>query len=175
MRNFIILEGPDGAGKTTLGRHMAETVPNSVYFHSTCTQWLIPGIYDYMENVVENMLVNAKNGRTVIMDRSWISERVYGTVIGRGVDVQRVLRMHNSVVLHPSIDPIIVYASFSSSRKIIEQEHGYNPRVAQGIIAEYADVMEYFDSPDSPVIPYNWSIDGGDLTKFTEKVLTYDW
>ena len=77
---LIILEGADGVGKSTLGKFLAQYF-NGFYFHCTATSALIPAMRDYQQNVMENVIDNISLGRTVILDRFWISEMIYGGVL----------------------------------------------------------------------------------------------
>lgn len=76
---LVILEGADGVGKSTLGRHLAKQY-DGFYFHATATKSLIPAMRDYQQNLLENVQENVAAGRTVVLDRFWPSELVYGTV-----------------------------------------------------------------------------------------------
>lgn len=77
---LIILEGPDGAGKSTLGRVLAKHF-GGMFFHCTATKTLIPAMRDYQLNVLENVYENIAFGRTVVLDRFWPSEMIYGGVL----------------------------------------------------------------------------------------------
>lgn len=76
---LIILEGADGVGKSTFGRHLAYQF-DGFYFHATATKSLIPAMRDYQQNLLENVQENVAAGRTIILDRFWPSELVYGAV-----------------------------------------------------------------------------------------------
>lgn len=76
---LIILEGADGVGKSTLGKLLAIHF-EGFYFHATATKSLIPAMRDYQCNLMENIKDNVQMGRTVVMDRFWPSELVYGAV-----------------------------------------------------------------------------------------------
>lgn len=76
---LIILEGPDGVGKSTLGKFLANAL-GGFYFHATATKALIPAMRDYQENLMDNIEDNAAAGRIIVMDRFWPSELIYGAV-----------------------------------------------------------------------------------------------
>ena len=80
---LVILEGPDGSGKSTLGRHLAK-LWGGFYFHCTATRTLIPAMRDYQVNVMKNVEENLAIGRIVILDRFWPSEMIYGGVLRPG-------------------------------------------------------------------------------------------
>lgn len=77
---LIIIEGPDGAGKTTLARDLAEKL-GAVSMHLTCTKALVGGLRDYQLHVMRDVAENLRLGHTVVLDRSWISEAVYGPIM----------------------------------------------------------------------------------------------
>ena len=85
---FIIIEGADNTGKTTLGKFIANRWTSilkhpAIYFHHNRTERLGRAMYDYMYSVIENLLWCYDNlGQSVILDRAWPSELIYGTVIG---------------------------------------------------------------------------------------------
>lgn len=83
MPKLIIVEGPDFTGKTTLSLAIAKAC-NGIYIHSTCTPALQGAMHDYMRSQAKNVSVNVKLGGSrppVIMDRSWPSEYVYGSIL----------------------------------------------------------------------------------------------
>lgn len=74
-KRLVILEGPDGAGKTTLAN---ELVAKGFHYHH-CGPYRgvtsgLPRLY------VEAMLPTLLGLSDVVMDRSWLSEPVYGPV-----------------------------------------------------------------------------------------------
>lgn len=88
INRFIIIEGADNTGKTTLGRFIANRWSSilhhpTIYFHHNRTELLSRAMYDYMYSVMENLLWCYKElGQSVVLDRSWPSELMYGAVIG---------------------------------------------------------------------------------------------
>ena len=69
----IILEGPDGAGKTTLGKKLEKHYVDAIYFHFDQT-----ALSQHFQRAIDMGYVKWS---TVIMDRSWISEEIYANVI----------------------------------------------------------------------------------------------
>lgn len=78
MNNLIIVEGPDGAGKSTLIAALHRSLPAAHLVH----HGPMPEVFDlptvYHRSMVEHP------GLTII-DRAWVSERIYGTVC-RGIN-----------------------------------------------------------------------------------------
>lgn len=89
MRNLVILEGPDGAGKTTL----AEMICQEARKPATARNVLIRnhGAYPGMLNVAGQYLASIEaatemRAPLVVMDRSWISEPIYGAAMRGGAN-----------------------------------------------------------------------------------------
>lgn len=73
-RGIIILEGPDGAGKTTLGRELVRQT-GGLYMHLT----LKSKMWRY-QTAALRWAVRESQKRLVVVDRHWISENIYGQV-----------------------------------------------------------------------------------------------
>jgi hypothetical protein len=81
-KRLIIFEGPDGAGKTTLARKLAEDI-GAVYTHLGP----FPRVKDGLARLyVEAMMPALLGHRDVVMDRCWISEVPYGIAFREGAD-----------------------------------------------------------------------------------------
>jgi len=77
----VIVEGPDGAGKTSLARDIAERL-GAAYVHH--------GPYQRVRGIarlyVESMLPALLGYQAVVLDRSWLSEAPYSTACRNGAD-----------------------------------------------------------------------------------------
>lgn len=81
---FVIIEGPDCTGKTTLARYLAERL-NGWMFHATAQKNLVIAMDDYQANILDNVDTQLHElNRSVILDRHWPSEVVYGAVFRPG-------------------------------------------------------------------------------------------
>lgn len=75
---IYIVDGPDGAGKTTLARKIKEATPGAKILHfgppatpeDAKNYWLV-----YLHAIEDN------DGQTIIFDRSWYSDLVYGPIM----------------------------------------------------------------------------------------------
>src|SRR6266550_1572619 len=74
---FIIVEGPDSSGKTTLAKFLAERT-QSLYWHSSGNKILHSVMPIYHLTMLDSIEENLKMGRSVMLDRSWPSEFIYG-------------------------------------------------------------------------------------------------
>lgn len=73
-KGIIILEGPDGAGKTTLGREIVRQT-DGLYMHLT----LKSKMWRY-QTAALRWAVRESQHRLVVVDRHWITELIYGKV-----------------------------------------------------------------------------------------------
>lgn len=81
-KKLVILEGPDGAGKTTLAKKICQDL-DAEYVHSGPLKVVkrgLPRMY------IEAMLPAMLGLRNVVMDRCWLSEMPYGIAFRHGED-----------------------------------------------------------------------------------------
>jgi len=102
-RKVRIFEGPDGAGKTTLARRVAE-LTGSRYVHH--------GPYPEIEDGVElaaTYLASASGPGDVVLDRCWISEQPYGAAARAGADRLGPLAhaIETTLMLAPDVDAVV--------------------------------------------------------------------
>lgn len=78
---LLIVEGCDGAGKSTLIKSILDARPGATFYH--CTAYLGEAFitHYYLRPILEAM--EDPDGLT-IMDRSWLAEGIYGTVMRKG-------------------------------------------------------------------------------------------
>lgn len=75
---IIIVEGPDGAGKTTIIKQLMESLPGSLYRHFSN-----PKTKEEADNywkVYAEAVSSADPTKVHIFDRSWYSDVVYGPI-----------------------------------------------------------------------------------------------
>lgn len=72
---IIIIEGPDGSGKTTLANKLSEQTGYPIEHRSK------PETEEEKKKMYDMYLQMCKSKRNVILDRCWYSEIVYGTVM----------------------------------------------------------------------------------------------
>jgi len=91
-QRLIILEGPDCAGKTTLATELAKTQSMYKKIHHgpfpRVTAAQLPRLY------LESMQPMLDWWHGLIMDRSWLSEQVYGPVFRNANRVSRLAQRH---------------------------------------------------------------------------------
>lgn len=79
MAEYIIIEGPDGAGKSTLVQQLLESHPGTVYGHFGKPE-TDEDAYNYWRKYAQFIKDN-KDAKLVVMDRSWYSDMVYGPIM----------------------------------------------------------------------------------------------
>lgn len=80
---IYLVDGPDGAGKTTLARKIKEASPGAeiVHFGAPATAEEADNYWKVYLNAIEQASVNTAYSKTIIFDRSWYSDLVYGPVM----------------------------------------------------------------------------------------------
>lgn len=133
-KRVIIVEGPDGAGKTTLARALCEQLSARYEHFGPLPQF--KSHQDPSRLYAEAMLPAVHGHQHVVMDRSWLSERPYGKICRNGENrismasqrmLERLAMRCGAVVVlcKPPIDRIIEsYArrkqiEYASSEEII--------------------------------------------------------
>lgn len=98
---IIILEGPDGSGKTTLANKIKDQTGFMLLHRSHQTDSNAESLFDEYAQVI-------KAGKNCIMDRGWYSEMVYGPVM-RGAsaitypqmyELERLLAKNGALIIH---------------------------------------------------------------------------
>lgn len=91
---IYIIDGPDGAGKSTLAQKIREASPGSkiLHFGAPTTQLEAENYWQVYLKAIEEA-----GDQTVIFDRSWYSDLVYGPVI-RGQ--QEMTEQHKDCLEH---------------------------------------------------------------------------
>lgn len=94
MKGLIILDGPDGAGKTTLGQYMAKRY-DGVYMHLTY-RWK-DKMFEY-HTAALHRAVKMSADKLVIIDRLWPSEVCYANAYRGGSKWPLMWRMMERVI-----------------------------------------------------------------------------
>jgi hypothetical protein len=108
MNGVIILEGPDGAGKSTLAKVLQAQAINRGYHVILVHNGPYQGVKNGLARLYAEAIMSGVVGNSiVIMDRSWISEAIYGPIFRQADRVGRsrarilerlMLRVPNLVV-----------------------------------------------------------------------------
>lgn len=160
---IIILEGPDGAGKTTLSealrQHFQQDRMTQIVKHGPFKGLVAEELCKTYFRAMSQALTYNDH---VIMDRCWLSEPIYGTVYRKGanrVDIprkrmlERVALSRGGVVVHCQPDFTLCVNTF-----VDRQDHEYLDTVTQlsAVYNEY-ETLKYQTS--LPVVHYDYQYD----------------
>lgn len=166
---FFIIEGPDRSGKSTLAKHIAQHLnirTNVIQFHLTYNRGLASAMLEYHMNVHQNLIDNFReHGCSVVLDRSWISNIVYGTVLNN----QRVHGWTNLRAHLMNLGAVYVMCDCES----VEERHNANPDPAHPYSASaFHEIVEmYRRIPhdclfNDNVVRYDMDVHGKNLVEF---------
>lgn len=86
---IYLIDGPDGSGKTTLAEKILATTIGSRKMHFSNPK-NDEEAFGYWK-VYSAALTSVKPGETVVFDRSWISDMVYGPVIRGRIEMTDIM------------------------------------------------------------------------------------
>lgn len=88
---FLVLDGPDAAGKTTLARRLQELEPDTLYIHLS---YIADDRSMYQANwiALNEARKSLARGCSVVLDRSWMSENIYSSVYRGGSKIGAMVR-----------------------------------------------------------------------------------
>lgn len=171
---IIILEGPDGAGKSllahTLGIRLEKMGLMTVSSHHTS----YPGLKDpslrYLASLRRDW--QHKPNRVVILDRSWLSEPIYGQVLRGGVDRVGLAsrRMLERVALKSGAVVVRCYPPYEVCQR------NWAQRQADELIQEPAYLKQVYDLYENmitnlPVLTYDYTGPRGQIDHIDEAVI----
>lgn len=132
MNKVICIEGPDFTGKSTLGRHFASL--GWFYLHAS---------YEGLRSFRKTFQAN--QGKQMVLDRSWVSERVYGPILRPDAGQTWT----EDCIMTERTDPLYIFCqrpfdACYDQQASQEKEHRYPKRVFKKIWNAYNDVAEEF-------------------------------
>lgn len=146
MQKLIILEGPDGCGKTRFANALTHGSDAWVYIHLGISDDILRSHFEALDAIREAL----NRGSNVVCDRFWISEEVYGTLFRNGTYGSLFARgFHDSVLeLKGSyvfcLDDPTVYAS--RIRELSTQRaEAFSPTQLLSVLEVYRDL--WFGEP----------------------------
>jgi len=140
---IIILEGPDCSGKSTLAKELLSRYKNSVYLHMKHKFKKL--MFHYNTAVFMQAERHLAEGKTVIIDRCWISENIYGGVLRNGGGwpligryMERLFQKHSyvGVICKPWDD---LYEQVWRHKDQKDKDHPYKDN-------DYALIVSHYDN-----------------------------
>lgn len=171
MRGIIVLDGPDGSGKTTLAQHFVEKY-GARYLHASYR--FKQRMFDYHTALIHRAGKLARD-HLVIVDRWWMSEICYGNAYRNGTKWPLYWRMMQRVLLKYS--GVYVYCLPADSRKHLETFDDLKSSRPEMFKDQLPVVIEYHKLWDKVrewpnVIRYDrFSSDGENLEFYGKRVL----
>lgn len=101
---IIIIEGPDGAGKTTLANQLSRQTKYDIVHRSQ------PKTDDEKKHMMSEYVAVIKSSKNIILDRCWYSEMVYGPIM-RDASVISYPEMYELEKLLAKAGAIVIYAT----------------------------------------------------------------
>lgn len=160
---IVILEGPDGGGKTTLAEQLRHVLQERTMVHS-----IKHGPYKGVDSeqlckiYFRSMSQALTYDDTVILDRAWLSEPIYGEVYRNGADrvdtprrrmLERVALSRGAVVVHCQPDIEVCLKTFKSR---MDDEYLDNTEQLEAVYHGYETLPQ---RTCLPVIPYDYERD----------------
>ena len=173
MKQLIILEGPDAAGKSYLGNFIAGYC-NGVLFHCNYTEPLGHAMTDYQLNVLDNALVGIGRGQTWIIDRHWPSEVVYSKIYRPNMHGNALQLAERAHALITSVDCLYVYCCDSDVAVRHEMEPDPNHHYDKESFLKVVDAYDrWFEGMhEDYVATYNLLVHGGDIPQWIKENLS---
>lgn len=139
---FIVIEGIDGSGKSTIAKKLAETLnennietiytfePTNAYYGAKLRDTMLSKDMDldrelelFVDDRKEHIRLMIKptleEGKTVVLDRYMYSSIAYQGA--KGIDIEKIKNMHESFILIPDIVFIFHLPVEKSLNRIIEK------------------------------------------------------
>jgi thymidylate kinase len=153
---MIILEGPDGGGKSTLAANLERLFDFEIHHHGPYPEISDPDeLADkYVASITRDVV------RDVVMDRSWISESIYGPIVRGHSRLSHVhavaLGMAASVVTRTIV--VLALPSFEDCERACAVREEYAPRdIREKIYEAYQAIAWRGKINGLPVRVYNYT------------------
>lgn len=131
---IIIIEGPDGSGKTTLANLLSKQTGYPVIHRSQ------PKSEEEKAQMMQSYVDVIKSGRNAIFDRCWYSEMVYGPIMRDAsvisykemYELERMLAKKGALIIHCTDDPVILWRRATQRGEEYVKDYGIHSDVCKG-------------------------------------------
>lgn len=177
MAGLILIEGPDGTGKSTLAAQFKRDF-GAVVLHQRY-RWKTR-MFHYHTAVLRRAIKLVGQGKLVVLDRLWPSELVYGQVYRGGSPIplegrfmDRVLLKHAAFYIFCGGDPKVIAARHAKLKE--QRDELYESKIEELARAYDQFVSDFAGSGDNrrfDVVNYSIENDGDFLDHFAKSVVT---
>lgn len=169
---FVIIEGPDCTGKTTLSNYLARFFGSVFLFHATAQGKLPVAMADYQSNILDNCEVAQELGQAVVLDRHWPSEHVYGPIFRpgnpHGFDggkyERRISGMGGIYIFCDRNDVV------EAHQKEQDPDHPYDVASFRRVVDGYRKLRAALDMNLTPLIEYDVNVWGTQMHEFARLI-----
>lgn len=173
MNGIILIEGPDGSGKTTLAERLAFDYKGIILHQTYRFKDKIP---IYHGAILKKALKLSKE-KLVILDRLHISEYIYGKVFRNEKRWPWMLKTFNSLCKELNI-PIIMCLPLSLQQGLewFEKAKTERPEMFDNIKQVIEEYIQYYENNKKSIIMYNKEINDkySFYYDYTKAILEYE-
>ncbi len=171
---FIILEGPDCVGKTTLSKVLAKKW-GAMLYHATARGKLVDAMCEYQLNILDNADTALRElDQAVVLDRHWPSEVVYGQVyrpdnqsgFKMGDYAKRIRNLNGIYVFCDRPDVVEAHAAEQ------DPDHPYDMDSFRRIVTIYRETADTMRRQGYPVVNYCIHEEGRNMNEFAKILQT---
>lgn len=172
QRPIVVVEGPDGSGKTTLAMKLCASM-GAKYLHLTYR--FKNQMFNYHTAAIELALKYAEK-QPVVIDRWWPSELIYADVFRGGSTIKHSGRFLDRVALKHGVTYVFCNPSDEAkyfSRFDALKETGREMYTSmEGVYQGYQNLYKRL-GPRTDCVHYDIDTDGKDLENYVEWLETY--
>jgi thymidylate kinase len=116
---IIILEGPDGQGKTTLAKALCDTY-NGYYMHASYHKKMASMMSKYIKSILHKAILLHQQGKLVVIDRLTISCIVYERVYRKSRNMRAMIELNKQAMLLLEANAALIFIVNHEANQALE-------------------------------------------------------